>query len=139
MRGFTLIEIMVVVVIIGLLAAIVAPNVMRQLDRAMVTRAEADIQSLNGSLKLFRLDHYRYPTEDEGLAILTGEATAGSDIDESRLEKVIESLPKDPWDRDYQYRIPGEHGDYDIFSYGADGEEGGDDLDADIGNWTLDE
>jgi general secretion pathway protein G len=138
--GFTLIEIMVVVVIIGLLAAIIAPNVMRQLDRATVTRAETDIKQLESALGIFYTEHFRYPTADEGLSILTGKPTAGSSIDESRLSEIIKApISKDPWQREYRYRNPGEHGTYDVYSLGADGEEGGENMDADIGNWPEDE
>jgi general secretion pathway protein G len=136
-RGFTLIEIMVVVVIIGLLASLVAPAVMRQLDRAQISAATTDIKSIDSALRLFRLEHHRYPTNDEGLSILTGEAIAGSDIDESKLGPIIEGgLPKDPWGREFLYRFPGEHGEYDIYTFGADGEEGGEGVNADIGNWN---
>lgn len=138
MRGFTLIEIMVVVVIIGLLAAIVAPNVMRQLDRGTVTAAEGDIKALETALRLFYTEHYRYPTDDEGLLILTGVAPPGSEIDRDKLSEILQRIPRDPWNREYLYRIPGEHGPYDVFTLGADGEEGGEGLvNADIGNWTI--
>ncbi len=138
-RGFTLIEIMVVVVIIGLLAAIITPNVIKQLDRAVITRAQTDVRQLESSLSLFYQEHFRYPTEDEGLEILTGKADAGSVIDEARLTEILKSIPKDPWDRPYLYRFPGEHGESDVFTLGADGEEGGEAANADIGNWTLEE
>jgi len=143
MRGFTLIEIMVVVVIVGLLASIVAPAVMRQLDRAQIAKAEADLQGINDGLKLFYLEHHRYPTEEEGLQILTGEASGVSDIDSANLGELIEDLPKDPWGRDYMYLVPGENGRrYDIFTYGADREEGGgeggdDDPTGDISIWSI--
>jgi general secretion pathway protein G len=139
MRGFTLIEIMVVVVIIGLLAAIVAPNVIGQLKRATVTRAHADLRSIDTSMVTFYSEHFRYPTEDEGLEILTGKAPPGSEIEEEKLSEILKSVPKDPWNRAYLYTYPGEHGDYDVFTLGADGEEGGEEDNADIGNWTLDE
>jgi general secretion pathway protein G len=139
MRGFTLIEIMVVIVIIGLLAAIVAPNVIGALDRAVVQRAVTDIDGIDSAIKTFRTYHFRYPTQDEGLKILTGDASAGSEIDEDKLTRVLDRLSKDPWERDYLYRYPGEHGDFDVYTLGADGEEGGEDLDADIGNWSDDE
>jgi general secretion pathway protein G len=139
-RGFTLIEIMVVVVIIGILASLVGPAVMRQLDRAQISAAQTDIKSIDAALGMFRMEHYRYPTEDEGLLILTGVAPPGSEIDESRLGPVIKGeVPKDPWNREFLYRYPGEHGEYDIFTLGADGEEGGEGVNADIGNWTDDE
>lgn len=137
--GFTLIEIMVVVVIIGLLASIVAPAVIRQLDRATITRAEADIKQVDNALMQFRYDHYRYPTEDEGLMILTGVAPAGSDIDERKLVEILDRMPRDPWDRVYLYRNPGDHGEYDIYTLGADGREGGEGVNADIGNWSNDD
>jgi len=138
--GFTLIEIMVVVVIIGMLAAIVAPNVMRQLDRATITRAKTDIRTIDSALKMFRTEHYRYPTEEEGLAILTGTVPALSELDEKDVSQLLEALPVDPWKRTYLYRYPGDHGNYDIYTLGADGKEGGEDeIDADIGNWNLDE
>jgi len=139
-NGFTLIEIMVVVVIIALLASLVAPAVIRQLDRAQISAAQTNIKSIDSAMRLFRLEHHRYPTEDEGLLILTGVAPPGSDIDERRLGPIIEGgLPMDSWNREFLYRNPGEHGEYDIYSLGADGEEGGEGVNADIGNWTEDE
>ena len=143
MRGFTLIEIMVVVVIVGLLASIVGPAVMRQFDRAQIAKAEADLRGLNDGLKLFYLEHHRYPTEEEGLQILTGEASGASDIDAANLGALIEELPKDPWGQDYMYLFPGENGRrYDILTYGADreeggGEDGGDDPTGDISIWSI--
>ena len=135
-HGFTLLEIMVVVVIIGILASLVGPAVMRQFDRAQISAAKTNIASIESALKFFRMEHHRYPTEDEGLEILTGVAPAGSDIDPARLGPVIEGgVPKDPWDREFLYRYPGEHGEYDIYTLGADGEEGGEGTSADIGNW----
>lgn len=140
--GFTLIEIMVVVVIIGLLAAIVAPNVVRQLDKASINRAKADITTIRTAMTEFYSEYYRYPTEDEGLQILAG---AGPDPTKTNLPKFIERVPKDPWNRPYLYKIPGDHGDYDIYTYGADGKEdqpgadtaGSGNVNADIGNWNL--
>ena len=137
MRGFTLIEIMVVVVIIGLLASIVAPLAIKQLDRAQITRAHADIKSVVDALRIFRLDHYRYPTEDEGLLILTGIAPPNSEIEQNKLVQILESEPTDPWNRHYLYRIPGQHGEFDVYTLGADGKEGGDGTNADIGNWNI--
>lgn len=139
-RGFTLIEIMVVVVIIGLLVSIVAPAVIGRLERAEIQAAEAGIKQVDSALKQFRMDHYRYPTEEEGLRILTGVAPPGSDIDENKLDAYIEGgVPKDPWRREFLYRYPGERGAYDLYSLGADGEEGGEGVNADIGNWPRDE
>ena len=134
-RGFTLIEIMVVVVIIGLLAAFVAPNLIGNIDRAAVTRAKADIRTIDNALNLYRLDNFRYPTTDEGLQALVtspGEAAAPN------WKQYLRSLSTDPWNNQYQYVSPGRNNaDYDIFSFGADGQEGGDGLDADIGTWDL--
>lgn len=134
-RGFTLIEIMVVVVIIGLLAAIVAPNLIGNIDKAAVTRAKGDIRSIETALNLYRLDNFRYPTTDEGLQALVtnpGEATARN------WKPYLNSVPSDPWSNTYQYLYPGQQREFDVFSYGADGQEGGEDIDADIGNWNLD-
>ena len=134
-RGFTLIEIMVVVVIIGLLAAIVAPNLIGNIDKAAVTRAKGDIRSIETALNLYRLDNFRYPTTDQGLdALVTnpGEATAAN------WKQYLRSAPSDPWSQPYQYEYPGRQGEFDVFSLGADGQEGGEDINADIGNWNLD-
>ncbi len=134
-RGFTLIEIMVVVVIIGLLVAIVAPNVIGRIGQAEVTRAKGDIRSIETALNLYRLDNFRYPTTDQGLQALVtnpGEATARN------WKPYLNSVPSDPWSNTYQYLYPGQQREFDLFSYGADGQEGGEDIDADIGNWNLD-
>ncbi|MGI9257478.1 MAG: type II secretion system major pseudopilin GspG [Gammaproteobacteria bacterium] len=134
-RGFSLIEIMVVVVIIGLLAAIIAPNVIGNIDRALVTRAESDIRSIETALNLYRLDNFRYPSGDEGLAALVsnpGEAAAPN------WKQLLTSIPIDPWNREYLYEYPGQQREFDIYSLGADGTQGGEELDADIGNWTID-
>jgi len=133
-QGFTLLEIMVVVVIIGLLVAIVAPNFMGQIDTAAVNRAKADIRGIEAALNLYRLDNFRYPSTLEGLQALVtnpGEASAPN------WHQQLERLPRDPWDQPYQYGNPGEHGSFDVFSYGADRQEGGEGINADIGNWDL--
>nr|VFK57420.1 MAG: general secretion pathway protein G [Candidatus Kentron sp. TUN]VFK65772.1 MAG: general secretion pathway protein G [Candidatus Kentron sp. TUN] len=123
--GFTLIEVMVVVVILGILAAIVVPKVMDRPDAARVTKAEQDIRALDNALSLYRLDNFRYPTTDEGLEVLV----AGG--------KYLSRLPKDPWGNEYLYLQPGEYGEVDIYTLGADGQPGGDGFNADIGNWNL--
>jgi general secretion pathway protein G len=134
MGGFTLIEIMVVVVIIGLLVGIVAPNVMERLRRAEIGRAQADIKSITTALDFFRMDQYRYPTTDEGLDILLGDA----EIDGKPVAQHLKSDPIDPWGRPYLYVSPSTHGeDYDVYTLGADGKEGGEGVNADIGSWTL--
>ena len=133
-RGFSLIEIMVVVVIIGLLAAIIAPNVIGNIDRALITRAESDIRSIETALNLYRLDNFRYPSTEEGLAALVsnpGETAAPN------WKQLLTSLPTDPWNRPYVYLYPGQQREFDIYSLGADGQQGGDELNADIGNWTI--
>ena len=133
-RGFTLIEIMVVVVIIGLLAALVAPSLIGNIDRAQVNRAMADIRSIETALNLYRLDNFRYPSTDQGLEALVsnpGEAAAPN------WKAYLRSLPTDPWNQPYQYVFPGQRSEFDLFTYGADGVAGGDNIDSDIGNWDL--
>ncbi len=131
--GFTLIEIMVVVVIIGLLAAIVMPNVIGQVDTAAINRARQDIRSISAALDLYRLDNFRYPSTDEGLQALTGQASPG----QAAGKRYLNSVPRDPWDNEYRYAQPGRNGEYDVFTFGADGQEGGEGIDADIGSWDL--
>jgi general secretion pathway protein G len=134
--GFTLIEIMVVVVIIGLLAAMIAPNIMSQLDRAEINRARQDVRSIETALNVYRIDNYRYPTTDEGLAALV--TNPGETVAPNWLKGgYLKSIPEDPWNRPYQYASPGQHSDFDIFTLGADGQEGGEGNNADIGNWDL--
>ena len=133
-QGFTLLEIMVVVVIIGLLAAVVAPNFMDQIDTAAINRAQADIRNIETALNLYRLDNFRYPSTTEGLEALVtnpGETVAPN------WQQSLQRMPVDPWERPYQYASPGQHGDFDVFTYGADRQEGGEDINADIGNWDL--
>ncbi|WP_115717088.1 type II secretion system major pseudopilin GspG [Gallaecimonas mangrovi] len=134
-RGFTLIEIMVVVVILGMLIAIVAPNVLGNKDKAMVQKAVADINGLESALEMYYLDNSTLPTTDQGLqALVSAPSPAPRNY---RQGGYIKRLPNDPWGRPYIYINPGEHGRYDLYSLGADGQEGGDGLNADIGNWNL--
>jgi general secretion pathway protein G len=135
--GFTLIEIMVVVVIIGLLAAAIVPAVIGQVDRARVTKAKGDIQSLKTALALFRLDNSKYPTTDQGLAALVQQPSDPS-IRHWRQGGYVDSINKDPWGGDYHYENPGTHGkEYDLYTLGADDQPGGEGVNADIGNWNV--
>jgi len=135
-QGFTLIEIIVVVVIIGILATFVAPKFMGKTDTARITKAKSDILSLESALDLYKLDNFTYPTTDQGLEALI--SMPSSDPVPTNWQKggYIKKLQKDPWQRDYMYLSPGEHGEVDIYSLGADGVEGGEDANADIGNWN---
>ena len=136
-RGFTLIEIMVVVIIIGLLAAFIVPQIVGQVDTAKISKAKGDIQSLETALTMYRLDNSKYPTSEQGLAALVTQPTDPS-IKHWRPGGYIQRISKDPWGNDYQYVYPGQHGkEYDLFSFGADGVIGGEGIDADIGNWNL--
>jgi len=135
--GFTLIEIMVVIVILGILAALVVPKVMSRPDEARVVAAKQDIASLAQALKLYRLDNKRYPTTEQGLQALVSRPAQTPVPDNWKGGGYVERLPLDPWGKAYQYLNPGLHGEIDIFSYGADGAPGGEALDADIGNWAL--
>ena len=136
-RGFTLIEIMVVVIIIGLLAAFIVPSVMHRVDDARIAKAKQDIQALETALTMYRLDNSKFPTSEQGLAALVTQPTDPS-IKHWRAGGYLDRISKDPWGNDYQYVYPGTHGrDYDLFSLGADGAPGGEGINADIGNWNI--
>jgi len=136
-RGFTLLEVMVVIVILGILAALVVPNIISRPDEARVIAAKQDIASLMQALKLYRLDNQRYPTTEQGLQALTTKP-AGSPIPTNwKAGGYVERLPKDPWGNPYQYLNPGVRGEIDVFSLGADGTLGGEGTNADIGSWNL--
>jgi len=130
--GFTLIELLVVVIIIGLLASLVAPKFFGKLGASRQKTAKAQIELLGQALDEFRLDNGRYPTTDEGLEALRKKPDNMPNWAGPYLPKPV---PKDPWGRDYVYRSPGEHGDYDLYSYGRDGQEGGEGEDADVVSW----
>ncbi len=132
-RGFTLIELMVVLVIIGILAALIVPNVLDRADDARVTAAKTDIANINQALKLYRLDNQRYPTGEQGLQALV--AKPASPPLPTNWKPYLEKLPNDPWGNPYQYLNPGIKGPIDIMSLGADGKPGGEGKDADIGSW----
>ena len=135
MSGFTLIEVMVVVIILGVLAAIVVPRVMERPDEARITKAKQDIRAMEAALNLYKLDNFTYPTTDQGLEALV--AKPGGTPEPKNWKKYMDRLPKDPWGQPYQYLSPGTQGDIDIFSLGADASQGGEGVNADIGNWTL--
>ncbi len=132
-RGFTLIELMVVLVIIGVLAALVVPNVLDRADDARVTAARTDIANLMQALKLYKLDNQRYPTAEQGLQSLVVKPSA-SPIPPN-WKPYLEKLPNDPWGKPYQFLNPGVKGEIDVFSFGADGQSGGEGKNADIGSW----
>ncbi len=133
-RGFTLIEVMVVVVILSILAAIVVPRIMDRPDTARITKAQADIRALESALNLYKLDNHTYPSTDEGLEALVKKSEKAAAWKEGGY---MDRLPKDPWGKEYQYLSPGTHGSIDIFSLGRDGQSGGEGMDSDIGNWSL--
>lgn len=132
-RGFTLIELLVVLIIIGLLASVVLPNVIGQVGRSKTQTARLQIEELGAALDIFRLEAGRYPTSREGLQALVEQPAGLQGWNGPYLKKKV--VPDDPWDRPYHYRSPGQHGDYDLFTLGRDGAEGGEDEDADVVSW----
>ena len=132
-RGFTLIELMVVLVIIGVLAALIVPNVIGRADDARATAAKTDVNNIMQALKLYRLDNQRYPTAEQGLQALITRPSSGPAA--PNWKTYVEKLPNDPWGRPYQYLNPGIKGEIDVLSLGADGEPGGEGNNADIGSW----
>lgn len=136
-RGFTLLEVMVVVVILGILAALVVPRIISRPDEARVVAAKQDIASLMQALKLYRLDNQRYPATEQGLQSLIARPTAAPVPSNWKAGGYVERLPKDPWGNPYQYLNPGVRGEIDVFSLGADGAPGGEGNGADIGSWNL--
>ncbi|WP_110400253.1 type II secretion system major pseudopilin GspG [Sphaerotilus hippei] len=132
-RGFTLIELMVVLVIIGVLAALIVPNVLDRADDARITAARTDVNNLMQALKLYKLDNQRYPTGEQGLSALVARPTA-SPVP-GNWKPYLDKLPNDPWGRGYQFANPGVKGEIDVFSLGADGQPGGEGKDADLGSW----
>ncbi len=134
LRGFTLIELMVVLVILGVLAALIVPNVLDRTDDARSTTARTDVNTLMQALRLYKLDNQRFPSTEQGLqALITRPGTAPVP---PNWRPYLEKLPTDPWGRAYQYLAPGVRGEIDVFSLGADGQPGGEGKNADIGNWN---
>ncbi len=130
--GFTLIEVLVVVVILGILAAVVVPQLMGRPDEARVVRAQADITAIVTALNMYRLDNFDYPSTEQGLDALVRPPPG---VTNWRSDGYLPSVPKDPWGREYLYLKPGAHGAFDVWSQGADGRSGGEGVAADIGNW----
>jgi len=136
-RAFTLLEVMVVMVIIGILAALIVPKIISRPDEARIIAAKQDIATLMQALKLYRLDNGRYPTTEQGLQALVVKPTTSPVPPNWKPGGYLDRLPMDPWGHAYQYLNPGLHGEIDVFSYGADGAPGGQGIDADIGSWSL--
>jgi general secretion pathway protein G len=137
-RGFTLIEIMVVVVIIGLLAAVVTQQLLGNVDDARISKARQDIRTLETALTLYKLDNFRFPTAEQGLTALV-QRPADATLTHWKEGGYVKRISKDPWGREYIYESPGTHGEFDLYTLGADGQPGGEKSDADIGNWNLDQ
>jgi len=135
-RGFTLIEILVVIVILGILAALIVPRIMDRPDQARVVAAKSDIAAIMNALKLYRLDNGVYPGSEQGLMALVQRPDRGDIPRNWKPGGYLERLPKDPWGSDYQYLNPGVHGEIDVFSFGADQKPGGEGYAADIGSWN---
>jgi general secretion pathway protein G len=138
--GFTLIELMVVIVILGILAGLIIPRIMGRPEEARQMKARVQIESIETALRLYKLDNGSYPSTEQGLQALVEAPTAGELPRAWREGGYLEKgkMPKDPWDNEYVYLSPGVHGDYDLFSYGADGQPGGEGKDKDINSWDLD-
>jgi general secretion pathway protein G len=132
-RGFTLIELLVVIAIIGVLAALIVPNVINRADDAKLAAARSDVNMLMQQLKIYRLDNQRYPSAEQGLEALVRKPTVGAIP--PNWKPYLDKLPADPWGRPYQYANPGIQGEIDVFSLGADGQPGGEGADADVGSW----
>ncbi|MAT94668.1 MAG: type II secretion system protein GspG [Halioglobus sp.] len=137
--GFSLVEILVVLVIMGLLISVVAPTVLNQADEARIQKAKLDFKNIETALKMYRLDNYVYPTTEQGLQALVEPSSLDPEPRNFREGGYLEELPVDPWGRTYLYLSPGEHKEVDIYSLGADGLSGGEGQNADIGNWKEEE
>ncbi|MDU8912175.1 type II secretion system major pseudopilin GspG [Aestuariicoccus sp. MJ-SS9] len=135
--GFSLLELMVVVVILSILALVIVPRVIDRPDQARAARAQSDIAAIASAVQLYRLDNFRYPTTEQGLAALVSPPSAPPEAQNWAANGYIDRLPTDPWGQPYQYLSPGVHGDFDIFTYGADAAPDGSGADADIGSWMT--
>lgn len=136
-HGFTLIEMMIVIVIMGILASLIVPKIMGRPDQARVIAAKQDIASVLQALKLYKLDNQRYPTTDQGLQALVTKPASSPIPPNWKGSGYLDKLPIDPWGNPYQYLFPGVHSELDVFSFGVDGAAGGEGNDADIGSWSL--
>lgn len=136
-KGFTLIEIMIVIVILGILAGLIVPRIMNEPDKARVVKAKLQIQNLSMALKKFKMDNGFYPSTEQGLEALVKKPVVGRIPKNYPPKGYLSKVPKDPWGNDYIYICPGEHADFEIISYGADGKEGGEGFDADIKSYEL--
>ncbi|MEM8500064.1 MAG: type II secretion system major pseudopilin GspG [Pseudomonadota bacterium] len=134
--GFSLIEIMVVVVIMGILVSLVAPQVLNRVDDARIQKAHADFKSIETALNLYRMDNFNYPSSDQGLPALVNQPNSEPAAPNWKSGGYLQDLPLDPWGNPYLYLSPGEHGEIDIYSLGADRTPGGEGQNADIGNWS---
>ena len=137
-RGFSLIEILVVLVILGLLISVVAPTVLNSADDARIQKVQADFKAVETALKIYRLDNFVYPSTEQGLVALVEPSTLEPEPRNFKQGGYLQEVPMDPWGREYLYLSPGENGEVDIFSYGADGLPGGEGQNADLGNWSAD-
>lgn len=137
MQGFSLIEIMVVVVILGILSALIIPKIMSRPDEARKVKAKNDVLAIQNALDLYKLDNGFYPSTDQGLKALV--IKPSTPPEPRHWHQYLKNVPKDPWDKPYMYLNPGQHGDVDVFTYGADGQPGGDGANAEIGNWDADD
>lgn len=135
--GFTLIEIMVVVIILGVLGALVIPKIMNKPDQARIVAAQADIRNIASTLDMYKLDNFSYPSTSQGLQALVTKPSGTPEAKNWNPDGYLSKLPKDPWGNPYQYISPGAHGAFDLYSWGADGKEGGQDKDADIVSWEV--
>jgi len=136
-KGFTLLEIMIVVVIIGILASFIVPRLVDRPDQARLIKVKHDLLTLESALELYKLDNARYPTNQQGLQALVKKPITSPVPANWKKGGYIKKLKKDPWGNNYQYRYPGKHSDFDIYSYGADGKPGGAEIERDVGNWNI--